>query len=1026
MRLTDIQNPGKLHRNREQSRAYFIPFADEYTAIVGETKKSTRLQSLNGLWKFHYAENPVEAPQEFFQESYDVDKWGDIEVPSHWQLKGYGRPQYTNVTYPFQVDPPHIPSENPTGSYRRHFYLPSEWRNHQVFLRFEGVDNSFHIWINGQQVGFSKGSRLPAEFNITAYLKNGENTIAVRVYQWSDSSYLEDQDMWWLSGIFRDVYLLARPATYIRDFFVRPSLDKNYADANLTVDLDFHQSDLMTLQNLKLTYTLLDKHQKEVQNGSGKMIDLESKQSLNLFVKQPQKWSAETPYLYQLVLTLIDEEETVIEVLSQKIGFRSVELKNGLILINGVPITFKGVNRHDTHPDFGRSVTTKDMEKDIQLMKQGNFNAVRSAHYPNAPQFYNLCDEYGLYVMNEADLETHGFETIGDVNRLSNDPTWEKAYVDRMERMVERDKNHPSIVFWSLGNESGNGCNHQAMADWTIKKESAFLIHHEGATKELFDTQQYHKDSIISAVNSTMYTSIDLLEKLGRDTTHLKPHILCEYGHAMGNGPGSMKEYWEVFEKYPRMQGGFVWEWADHGLRQQNSAGEEFYAYGGDFGDQPNDYNFVIDGLVQPDRTPSPAYYELKKVMEPVKIEAANLEKGFFLITNQYDFQTLDNLNLSWSLKANHKIIQKGQISIMGIEPKQTREAFVPLEPLKASYFAAESLWLEVQFTLKSSTNWGAIGHEVAWKQFNLLPQPAEISWKRTVGQNDTPLTIEETQSSLFISGSNFEFIFHKVKGHLVSWIHEGQLLVEKGPEMNFWRAMTNNDHRSEKLWENAGLHWLQQRTDSFTWTLVEDKKTVKIIIQQRIGPPMLAWGINATLSYEINSVGEVLIQAQGQPENDFPRTIPRMGFELILPEEFNQVEWHGRGPGESYSDTKEASRFGMYESSIEGLSFDYIFPQENGNRTDVTWLTLTNEQGSGLLVTGTRTFDFSARHYTQQNLDKAQHIYELRKTKEVYLYLDKQQHGIGSASCGPDVLAEYELLVEPFAFSFLLKPVYP
>ncbi|WP_313468501.1 glycoside hydrolase family 2 TIM barrel-domain containing protein [Carnobacterium sp.] len=1028
MNIMDLENPKRLSRNRLKSRSYFIPFADKSAALTDQRKNSTRFQLLNGSWKFHYAENPTDSPENFYKESYDCDSWDTIIVPSHWQLSGYGRPHYTNVAYPFPVDPPYIPNENPTGSYKRQFYISEDWKDQQVFLRFEGVDNSFHFWINGHEAGFSKGSRLPAEFDITSYLKAGKNELSVRVYQWSDSTYIEDQDMWWLSGIFRDVYLIARPQATIEDFYIEAALDEKYANGLLTVNLKFDETVLEQLKYRKVIYTLLDSRQKVVQGISGELNELQQQNEIKAVIQKPLKWTAETPHLYQILLTVTDEKGEVLEVITHKIGFRTIEIKNGLFMVNNVPIKFKGVNRHDNHPDLGRAVTLKDMEKDIQLMKQGNINAVRSAHYPNDPRFYALCDVYGLYVMNEADLETHGFEIVGNVNFLSDDPRWEDAYIDRMERMIERDKNHPSIVLWSLGNESGAGRNHESMAKWLHQRYPAFLIHHEGATKQLFEAEQYDLDSPISAVNSTMYTEIDRLEQLGAAANHQKPHILCEYGHAMGNGPGALKEYWKLFYRYPRMQGGFVWEWSDHGLRQHTQTGEEFFAYGGDFGDQPNDHNFVIDGLVQPDRNPSPAYYELKKVMQPIIVEAVDLEKGIFLIVNRYDFQTLDHLLLSWSMRIEGTILQSGCMPIKGIEPGKSKEFAIPLNGLSSLANPFNDVWVDMQFITVGQTKWSVQGHEVAFEQFRIKQyeksKKMEMIDGRSASAHQTvPLTSQETETIFELKGIDFALSFDKLNGTLISWMYENRSLVEKGPKLNFWRAMTNNDHRSEKIWKDYGLHWLQQRTDTFEWRFLNNQTAVEITITQRIGPPTLAWGIEVKVVYTVMHSGEVSIQVKGEPTGDHPATFPRIGFELVLPERFDQVAWNGRGPRENYPDTKEAGRFGIYENSIDELSFSYIYPQENGNRSDVEWLRVTDERESGLWINGNKPFNFSARHYTQKNLDEAQHTYDLKKTKEVYLYLDKQQHGIGSASCGPDVLEKYQSVAEKFEFDLVLRP---
>ncbi|PAV31157.1 beta-galactosidase subunit alpha [Virgibacillus profundi] len=1015
MSIPDWKSLDVLQRNREKSRSYFIPYPNESSALSYERGNSDRFKLLNGKWKFNYAENPETAPADFYKEDYDTSNWDLIEVPHHWQLQGYDKPHYTNVNYPFPVDPPHVPTENPTGSYQRDFYIPEDWQEEEIYLGFEGVDNCFHLWVNGVEVGFSKGSRVPAEFNITKLIHPGENRLAVRVYKWSDSTYIEDQDMWWLSGIFRDVYLIARPNVHIRDIFIRTDLDENYENALLKMDVEVSGE---IAGDQKVEYQLLDHLKKPVEEIAGReALSTDGLLTIEAPVTNPKKWSAESPYLYHVLLKLTDEKGNISEVIAQKVGFRSVELKGGLVLINGEAIKFKGVNRHDNHPDFGRAVPYENMVEDIKLIKQGNFNAVRSAHYPNESRFYDICDEIGLYVIDEADLETHGFETIGDINRLSNDPEWQAAYVDRMERMVDRDKNHPSIVIWSLGNESGNGINQEAMANWAMERDPTRLIHHEGESREHFRAGEHDKDSVFSHVNATMYTDIPILDKIGEYTHLTRPHILSEYAHAMGNGPGSLKEYWETFYKHKRLQGGFVWEWADHGLRQFTENGEAYFAYGGDFGDQPNDYNFVIDGLVSPDRTPSPGYYEHKKAVEPVKVEAADLKAGKITVTNRYDFIPLDHLTLAWNIEANGQIIQSGKYSLDGIKEGTSEELTIPYE-LPERLEPNTDYWLNIAFLLAEDTNWAKAGFEVAWAQFELPQKRSEQIFHSKVH----PISVKE-DSSLTIEGVNFEIAFNKVTGQMEAWKYEGEDLIKGGPKLEFWRAMTNNDHRSAGMWKQHGVHWLQHRIDKVEWQLAEDKKSVTVEVQGRIAPPMIAWGIEVKQSYKISGNGEVSVSVNGKPTDNAPETLPRIGLGLTLPEKLDQVTWYGRGTGESYADTKIANRFGVYRKTVDELFTNYIFPQENGNRTDTKWAAITNKRGAGIFVSGSENFDFSAHHYTVENLDEAQHTYELEKKEEVYLHLDYKQHGIGSASCGPDVQEEYKLKTEDFTFDFHLVP---
>lgn len=1024
MSLTDLENLNVLHRNRVASRSYYFPFTSEKEALSYDRDLSEQCQLLNGVWKFTYSENPYEAPVIDEKSHLSVADWEEIMVPHHWQLQGYDYPHYTNVNYPFPVDPPHVPTENPTGSYHRTFHIPENWQGNDVFLRFEGVDNSFHLWVNNQEVGYSEGSRLPSEFNITKYLQEGGNTLDVRVYKWSVSSYIEDQDMWWMSGIFRDVYLLARPSVHIRDTFIRTYLDDAYEDSELNIEVDIAKNAAHSKQTAMLKYRLLDANYQEITSGQKADLELsteETKVLLTTEIKNPRKWSAEDPYLYHLLITLTDEQGEVIEVIPQKVGFRSIEIKDGLALVNGVPIKFKGVNRHDNHPDLGRAVRREHMEKDIILMKQSNVNAVRSAHYPNDSQFYDLCDEYGLYVIDEADLETHGFEVTGNIHELSDNPAWEAAYVDRMERMVERSKNHPSILMWSLGNESGYGCNHDAMYKWSHERDHTRLVHYEGECRVIpYSEDDSTDEPVASDIFSSMYTPIDRLIKLGKRTDYRKPHIICEYGHAMGNGPGSFKEYWETFYQYDRLQGGFVWEWADHGLRTYTDDGEEYFAYGGDFGDEPNDYNFVIDGLVMPDRTPSPGYFEHKKVIEPIKVDAVDVKQGEVDIVNRYDFMTLEHIQAGWSLEVEGEVVQNGTLSVADIEPRKSKRVKVPFEMPSFSTSDADYV-LNITFTLGMDTKWAQAGHEIAWAQF-VLPQSAEQIAIDSRQENIEQVSAKTTNNHLVISGVNFDVSFSTITGQIESWHHDGMSLLTTGPKLQFWRAMTNNDHRSEHMWKKYGVHWLQQRTNDVTWDVDSTQTKATVTVSQRIAPPILAWGLNVVLVYTIKGNGEITIDVSGDPEGDVPRTLPRIGLEMTIPTEMNQVKWYGRGPGEAYADTKEAARLGVYSKTVKNLMTNYIYPQENGNRIDVKWATFQNQSGMGYQVKGDE-FNFSAHKYSIDDLDKAQHIHELHERDEIYVHLDYHQHGIGSASCGPDVLPAYELLTESFQFKIDLNP---
>ncbi|WP_217586509.1 glycoside hydrolase family 2 TIM barrel-domain containing protein [Lentibacillus saliphilus] len=1026
MSFQDLENLEMLQRNRVNSRSYFFPFTSKKKALSYDQNVSERFQSLNGVWKFNYSENPHQAPIVSSEEAHDFTDWHEIEVPHHWQLQGYDVPHYTNVNFPFPVNPPHVPTVNPTGSYYREFYIPQNWDGHEVFLRFEGVDNCFHVWVNGQEVGYSEGSRLPSEFNITKHLKQGQNTLDVRVYKWSVSSYIEDQDMWWMSGIFRDVYVLARPSAYVEDVFIRSYLDDAYRDASMTVEVDLASASQKAHGPVSLEYCLLDAQYKEVMTGVQEGLEIAqdgSKVVIQRDVANPHKWSAEDPYLYHLLLTLKDGNGDIVEVIPQKVGFRSVAIKDGLLLINGVAVKFKGVNRHDNHPDLGRAVRREHMEQDIILMKQSNVNAVRCAHYPNDSQFYDLCDEYGLYVIDEADLETHGFEVTGNIHELSDNPKWEAAYVDRMERMVERSKNHPSIIMWSLGNESGYGCNHDAMYEWAHNRDDTRLVHYEGECRTIpYWEADSTEEPVASDIFSSMYTPIERLETLGKRTDYKRPHIICEYAHAMGNGPGSFKDYWETFYTYDRLQGGFVWEWADHGLRAHTDEGSEYFAYGGDFGDEPNDYNFVIDGLVMPDRTPSPGYFEHKKVIEPIKVAHVDVAKGQFDIINRYDFISLAHVHASWNVEVEGDIIQNGTLSVSEIAPGSRQRVTIPFQ-IPEDVTSDRECVVNIRFTLAKDTKWAKTGHEIAWAQFK-LPETNEVPVVDHAASVKAPIAVSEVNHVLHVDGYNFAVTFNTITGQMQSWHHEGRALLTTGPKLQFWRAMTNNDHRSEHVWKKVGVHWLQQRTKDVQWDVDATHSSVTVTVRQRIAPPILAWGIDVTLVYVIDGNGEVMIEVTGQPEGSVPRTLPRIGLEMTVPKALDQVKWYGRGPGEAYADTKEAARFGVYTKTVDQLMTHYIYPQENGNRTDVKWVSFQNISGMGYTVQGQPALNFSAHRYSVEDLDQAQHTYELKERDDITIHLDYKQHGIGSASCGPDVRPEYELLTEPFHFKVRFNPV--
>ncbi|MDK8183195.1 glycoside hydrolase family 2 TIM barrel-domain containing protein [Paenibacillus sp. UMB4589-SE434] len=1064
----DWSNLDVLHLNREASRSYFIPHARKQTAWQYERGGSPWFRLLNGSWQFRYDERPELAPTHFYREDYDAESWAVIEVPGHWQLQGYGSPHYTDLYYPFPLDPPHAPAHNPTGSYRREFTISPAWTGMRKTLRFEGVDSAFHVWVNGQSVGYSQGSRLPSEFDITAYVREGSNTLAVRVYQWSDGSYLEDQDMWWLSGIFRDVSIIAEPPVHIRDFSIRTELDSAYHNAMLLVECELQSviaDHVGVSSGYYVTYELMDVNGCLISSGASEAVthtgSEESQQlaaghtlssytlQINAAVTNPNKWTAETPYLYTLLLSLYDVHHRLVEVIPSRVGFRKVEVRGGQMLVNGTAIQLKGVNRHDHHPELGRYVPYTVMKQDVLMMKQHNINAVRTAHYPNDPRFYDLCDELGLYVMDEADLETHGTELVGKPDWLSDNPLWEAAYIDRIERMVQRDKNHPSIIMWSLGNESGFGCNHKAMSQWVHQADPTRLVHYEG-----------DREAAVCDVFSTMYSSVEKLEGFGQLEELDKPHIVCEYAHAMGNGPGGLKEYDEVYRKYRRLQGGFVWEWIDHGLLAYSADGEAYYTYGGDYGDEPNNGNFVIDGLVRPDRFPSPGLLEYKKVIEPLQVAAVDLNVGAIMIHNLYDFISLDHLLLGWSIVKYGQVLASGTSALPHIRAGASEQVVLPLPQLAAPLVSGGAadvdassqpeIWLNLKLTLAQDEPWAARGHEVASTQL-LMPNPlrqaaaqeaaasaargttntssttsttsaADILESDTAVNEDqwAPLRCRIDQHLLRVESERCRMVFNMLEGTLDSWTLEGKALLHTGPKLDFWRAPIDNDMYVLQNWKKACLDRLVQKVDAYA--IEESTDGVTITFDIRIAPPVYDWGFRCQIKYIVLRSGAMRMEANGEPIGTPPELLPRIGWSITVPGTMDQVTWYGRGPGENYADSKLASEVGVYTTSVRELGFPYVFPQESGNRTDVRWVGLHDLRGTGLMAWGDPVLEFSAHPYTAADLEQAKHLHELKERDTITLHLDYRQNGLGSNSCGPAQLPAYALKSEPFAFAILLQ----
>ncbi|MCG5215992.1 DUF4981 domain-containing protein [Streptosporangium sp. KLBMP 9127] len=910
---------------------------------------------LNGLWRFHLSPTVAGAPDGVGETDFDDSGWGELPVPAHWQLHGHGSPAYTNVNYPFPLDPPYVPDENPTGDYRREFDVPADWAGQGAVLRFEGVDSTFKVWLNGHELGFSTGSRLPSEFDVTETLSPGRNVLAVRVHQWSAASYLEDQDMWWLSGIFRDVSVIQRPAGALDDFFVHADYDHTTGRGTLRIETSVPAT--LTAGELGLA---------GVPAGEVQVID------------SVEPWTAELPRLYHAELVADGERVPL------RIGFRTVVVEDGLLKVNGRRILFRGVNRHEWHPEHGRVLDEETMRADILLMKRHNVNAVRTSHYPPHPRFMELCDELGLWVIAECDLETHGFTFVGWRDNPSADPRWRESYLDRMRRTVERDKNRPSVIMWSLGNESGVGDNLRAMAEWTRDRDPGRPIHYE-----------HDWDSEYVDVYSRMYPPVDEVELIGRRAEkplddpaadeHRRglPFILCEYAHAMGNGPGGLAEYQELFERYPRCQGGFVWEWLDHGLRHP----EYGYAYGGDFGEELHDGNFVTDGLVFPDRTPSPGLDEYKKVIEPVRITVGDS----VTVANLHDFRDLSHLTFLWTLEEHGRPIAHGVLGLPAVPAGTSAES-----PLPALPATTEETFLTVRAVLTDDQPWASAGHEVAWAQCAVTP----------------PVAVATPRALTVASGT-----FDPVTGALR---RIGDVPVA-GLRLDLWRAPTDNDSGGHEpiadVWRRAGLHRLRHRVAEAG---MDDGA---LVVRTRVAAAAHDRSMLATYRWTGDD-DRLHLTLTVEPQGDWDFPIPRLGLRLALPGWISRAEWYGRGPGESYADSDRAARVGRHAMTVDDLQTPYVYPQENGNRAAVRWATLAGADGRGVRVTGTPFFDLTARRWTSEDLDAARHLTDLTPGDAVHVNLDVAQDGLGTAACGPDVLPQHRLHARPATLSLTFSPL--
>ena len=997
--MKNWENLKVTHENRLAPRAYFFSYETVEKALSYQRGNSKNFMLLSGKWNFGFFENPLLVPEEFYNTK--MEDWSKVNVPSIWQMEGYGKQQYTDEGFPFPVDVPFVPTDNPTGAYQRTFTLNKSWLDKQVIIKFDGVETYFEVYVNGNYVGFSKGSRLTAEFDISKYLLEGENLLSVKVLQWADSTYIEDQDMWWTAGILRDIYLIGREKVHVNDFFVNTVFDKEYVNAVFSCDVTLENITGEKADGYTLRYRMLDE-EKEVFSGEIKNISIENTANVTIKenVEKPKQWNAEHPELYNLILELVDSEGNVKEIIPQRVGFREIEVKDGIFYINGKYVKLHGVNRHDDDPYSGRAINMDRAVRDIELMKLHNVNAVRTSHYPNDPRFYELCDIYGLFVIAETDLESHGFANIGNISQITDDIEWKDTYVDRIERHVHAQKNHPSIIMWSLGNESGYGVNIRAMYHRAKEIDSTRLVHYEE-----------DRDAEVVDVISTMYSRVQLMNYFG-ENPNPKPRIICEYAHSMGNGPGGLQEYQNVFDKHRCLQGHFIWEWADHGVLDKTIKDKEVYRYGGDFGDYPNNNNFCMDGMLLSDQTPTQGLVEYKQVISPVKIREK--EVGVYEVENRYWFSTLDDVTIHAQIEAEGEVLSEKLIKIENLHTEETAEIKIEIPEDEREMF--------VNFRVKkdSKTLYSAENYEIGIYQFKLQERKAENL--PYVNLNASDLKVEDERLQYRIKGNSFEVVFSKTNGGLVSWIDNGDEIIERAPKINFFKPMIDNHEQEyDDLWHPNHLQIMQEH---FRDIKVEGKEnSVFVTVKSIIAPPVFDFGMRCTYVYEINKNGQINVNVSGERYGGYTDIIPKIGFEIGINKDYQKVKYYGRGPEENYQDSCKSNIISVYNNTVDGMFFNYPYPQDNGNRQDTKWVSLTNHYGKGLFVTAKERFNFSAWNYTQEMIHGAQHTDELVKSDYITLNIDHKVLGLGSNSWGSEVLDSYRVFFDNFEYSFTMIP---
>ncbi|HVM86728.1 MAG TPA: glycoside hydrolase family 2 TIM barrel-domain containing protein [Puia sp.] len=1008
--LNDWENPQKVSLNTISPHAFFIPYPDEKSALKKDS--SAFIQALDGIWKFHLSKNPAQRPIDFYNNSFDVSKWNDIKVPSNWQAEGYDKFIFTDVEYPIPPNPPYTPKDdNPVGSYKKEFTISDAWKGKNIFIHFGAVNSFFYLWINQHYVGFSKDSKTPAEFDITKFLQKGENTVSVQVFRFSDGTYLEGQDMWKISGIERSVYLLARPQISIYDFFADATLDSNYQNGLFDIRIALNKPQ-PEKKNEYIEVKLMD-DKKEIIYSSEQSMNETGKQFFHFsaIIKNAKQWNAEHPYLYTLIINHRRKKTKEVENISQEIGFRKIEVKHGLLLVNGVAIKIKGVNRHE-HDMYNAKVITKEsMENDIRIMKEYNMNAMRCSHYPNREEWYELCNRYGLYVIDEVNLECDGM-SLTPIYTLSDKPEWKAAYLDRTQRMFERDKNFSCIIIWSLGNESRWGGNLVATHDYLKSKDSSRPVQYEEA-----------RDNPYTDIIAPMYKPLDVMQNYVKEW-HDRPLIQVEYAHMMGNSGGNFKDDWEMIYKYPQLQGGFIWDFCDQTFKKKDKYGRWIWAYGRDMGSVGNtsDTSFCADGLFHADRTPHPQAFEVKKIYQNISFEALPLQQNSFQIINHFDFTNLNQYDFDWYIKANGKFVQKGKLADMDVIPNGSKNISIGLPVINIQ--PNTEYFLTIEAKTKYATNILPAGYIIAWEQFEL---PWHTVAQPSAKENMASIQTRENQEKINISNASFSISFNKKTGWLESYIIQNKELVKSPLVPYFWRAATDNDignslQLRSAIWQHATDNI---RLENFNVSKRNDSITE---IQTEHYLPVV--DAKYCIQYQIDASGMVHVHSRMEAgKKDLPE-LPRFGMCILIQPDYEDITWLGRGPFDNYWDRNAAAAIDVYRMKADSLFFPYARAQESGYRTDVRWVALQNKNHNGIMAIGSPLISTGIVHFDMHKLDFNRdstgnnHGGSIMNDDFIWWNIDYRQMGVGGDnSWGAKTHSEYTLPYRDYEYSFILKP---